>query len=362
MWRQIHWIKNNQPLLNINVNEALSRVPRMNGCVHYPDSYFMPLNHILCLNCSLKLFISSNYGKQFETLLNNKDNSISTRLRLLNCFIEMVSYPQIQNFISRDRKCFIRLFGIIFNALDFLVPIVTDEMSSQSIKDLAIVMLSVYCVFRKCVLEHFTKSRHLRWIMLCKRHWNKFILKPFAVSSLLTNVSDKESFHSLFATQFIAYAFDKKNKVVKTKRIKKCQSQIQEIVTHSQNAEVFRNINNEKVSFVGKKICKHQTKGIGFKRNKKNIADSKKRQLMLYRQKTKCNNHLCNKYYLKCIYNVKKMDNCLGAFMPTSLKKKAKFYICKGCHLVYYCSKHCQKIDWLRNDHKTFCNSVVIST
>jgi len=33
---------------------------------------------------------------------------------------------------------------------------------------------------------------------------------------------------------------------------------------------------------------------------------------------------------------------------------RSKFKICKKCRMVYYCSKHCQKVDW-KNTHKKEC-------
>ena len=40
----------------------------------------------------------------------------------------------------------------------------------------------------------------------------------------------------------------------------------------------------------------------------------------------------------------------------TKCEKINKWKICKGCKLIYYCSRKCQKIDW--QNHKNFCSFV----
>lgn len=34
---------------------------------------------------------------------------------------------------------------------------------------------------------------------------------------------------------------------------------------------------------------------------------------------------------------------------------KGKWYKCKRCRMMYYCSRHCQKVDWNKYDHKSLC-------
>ena len=34
----------------------------------------------------------------------------------------------------------------------------------------------------------------------------------------------------------------------------------------------------------------------------------------------------------------------------------SKFYVCKGCKCAFYCSRKCQKIDWMKQ-HRTDCIS-----
>ena len=39
-------------------------------------------------------------------------------------------------------------------------------------------------------------------------------------------------------------------------------------------------------------------------------------------------------------------------------KNKQTLRICKGCRLVFYCNKKCQKYDWVRNGHRESCNLI----
>ena len=36
-----------------------------------------------------------------------------------------------------------------------------------------------------------------------------------------------------------------------------------------------------------------------------------------------------------------------------------KLKICKGCNMARYCSKKCQKYDWVRNKHRLICRGLI---
>ena len=55
----------------------------------------------------------------------------------------------------------------------------------------------------------------------------------------------------------------------------------------------------------------------------------------LFEKKIKCGNATCNKF-----------------------NKKKDFKLCSNCETVYYCSKHCQKYDWNRFQHKLICQQI----
>ena len=46
-----------------------------------------------------------------------------------------------------------------------------------------------------------------------------------------------------------------------------------------------------------------------------------------------------------------------GSVGWSSLARK-KWYKCKGCKMVFYCSRKCQKYDWSRLDHKKLCHKL----
>ena len=48
---------------------------------------------------------------------------------------------------------------------------------------------------------------------------------------------------------------------------------------------------------------------------------------------------------------------CAGCYLKQkNLKKKLK--MCTGCELAYYCSKKCQKYDWVRHKHREICKTL----
>ncbi len=63
----------------------------------------------------------------------------------------------------------------------------------------------------------------------------------------------------------------------------------------------------------------------------------------------KCNNYQCQKQYLSTDFN-------MHASNYIHSKSNVKFYKCSQCQLVYYCGKHCQKIDWIQ--HRKFCQNI----
>ncbi len=84
---------------------------------------------------------------------------------------------------------------------------------------------------------------------------------------------------------------------------------------------------------------KYDLTHVSIKQTQKNIKDD----LI-----TICNNPNCNRNYIQSNSPVLNAQQVLNTNKYTMKK-------CKGCKLVFYCSKKCQKYDWNRFDHKKLC-------
>ena len=67
-----------------------------------------------------------------------------------------------------------------------------------------------------------------------------------------------------------------------------------------------------------------------------------------HRARIRCGNGACNVDYYQHRYNT-------HAFNHWGLPKVGDWYRCKGCKVVYYCSRRCQKVDWNSGNHKEIC-------
>eukprot|EP01083_Nonionella_stella_P034331 93979_1 len=84
------------------------------------------------------------------------------------------------------------------------------------------------------------------------------------------------------------------------------------------------------------KVQHHQT--AQYQHYKSLYKDTTKHQ---YRDRIICGNKKCGIHY----YDHK--------------NAKRKWYRCKRCQIMYYCSRKCQKYDWSKFDHQTLCNKLV---
>ena len=76
-----------------------------------------------------------------------------------------------------------------------------------------------------------------------------------------------------------------------------------------------------------------------------------------HRERIYCGNEECNVQYYEHKYGTYDGSD---KFTHRSEAKRADWYRCKGCKLVYYCSRRCQKIDWNGGKHKAICSIVTV--
>ena len=72
-----------------------------------------------------------------------------------------------------------------------------------------------------------------------------------------------------------------------------------------------------------------------------------------------CANSMCCKDYLNDKYGFDTLHKGLKEMGMANVwrnrKARTRWYICKGCQGIYYCSRKCQKISWVNDGHRQQC-------
>eukprot|EP01084_Bolivina_argentea_P239309 402258_1 len=318
---------------------------------------------VVCLECSNYLLIKSNYAQLFKQILMNTwlDAQVEatgrisideTYLQYLTCFIRVFSHPQIQHFMRRKRTLFARLIKIIFFGYETL-QIIRKYNSDPIFSHIS----SEYYGFIRWVLIFCHKNHQLECVMNLKFFiggslWQKYVIEPY-------KSSNKKSPLYAYSITMIGYMVKYrecllKNKVKSEVNNRQKQMKIQRCLMEVKNAV------EQHIKLYGKY---YKTQIIDdtcayFKPNPGAIQGDLKIKLWAFFYAVKCSNKKCNRNYC---FHKHGIDNFNGEWMKRiedKLKPKLKWYICKGCHLVFYCSRKCQKIDWSQNQHKEFCQSI----
>eukprot|EP01084_Bolivina_argentea_P287646 493583_1 len=83
------------------------------------------------------------------------------------------------------------------------------------------------------------------------------------------------------------------------------------------------------------------------------------RRSMLETNTNKCGNILCKKIYLENKYGIITDATFMDLVKQWENRKVInKWYMCKGCKCIKYCSKYCQKISWNFQNHRYYCTAI----
>ena len=91
-----------------------------------------------------------------------------------------------------------------------------------------------------------------------------------------------------------------------------------------------------------------------YSRDNKMLKELKKQmsgfvnEVVGHQERIYCGNVACEINYYKHKYGMR-------AFTHWNELKRANWYKCKACKVVYYCSRRCQKLDWNNGSHKEIC-------
>lgn len=89
--------------------------------------------------------------------------------------------------------------------------------------------------------------------------------------------------------------------------------------------------------------------------------DESRRVYKAYKyQNIKCGNNNCRKSYTMDKYGFEPFPELSLEMLQKweNRNSRKKWYICKGCKTVYYCSRKCQKINWNKGEHRKHCKQL----
>eukprot|EP01084_Bolivina_argentea_P213807 363021_1 len=155
---------------------------------------------VICLPCSIKLLVKSDYAKLFKTIIKTRnqililgaDNGFNPFLKyiqLLKYFIKIMSHPQIQHFMQRSRKLFSRVVKITFFGFHLFQYINTHYNNLHTIWFVELQL--DYFAFIRLALIWYHKHHHLECIIKLNRmHFMsktgelslfRYIIAPFII-------------------------------------------------------------------------------------------------------------------------------------------------------------------------------------
>ena len=337
----------------------------------------------ICGNCSLKIFMKSDYLKLFENkILNDKkgDNIIEksknkniyalfcvdsahhiiNRMKLSLVYLTLLQYKPILDIICCHKTLFRRMIRILFHDLEFWVKM-DEEWDKHDLIRGDLESLNLYSLksdighirtlfhnFQKQTVDFLRKYKCLKWfIETDKSKW----FKKYVCESLESN----ENFQQMLKRQ-------------------KWRDGIYLYPLHV-TLLIRRFINSDHTIY--KRIKQYIPFCVDFfikmwPVNTGELMIEMKEFSELYRRKRKnkisCNNCECKRDYTEWKYGMEYYDEDTDAhehkkrgYKHENVWKEKiinKWYKCKRCKIAYYCSRKCQKLDWNRYDHKLFCKNM----
>eukprot|EP01084_Bolivina_argentea_P213808 363024_1 len=316
---------------------------------------------VICLPCSIKLLVKSDYAKLFKTIIKtwnqilildaeNGYSPLSKYIGVLNYFIKIMSHPQIQHFMQRSRKLFSRVVKITFFGFQILQHINTCCNNLSTITWFVELQLD-YFAFIRYALIWYRKHHHLECII--KLDGIHFMLKTgelslfrYIIAPFIIRVCQQKK------TLLFPYSITMIRAMLKYK----------EDLLRNPSLKISDRMNECVVSFETflSEKCVDTSMLIGRSKMEENYDMVAK--LHRYFSDIYCDNKSCKKSYCFDKYGTSFGESAKPHWIENNIdivmKPLSKWYICKGCHLTFYCSRKCQKFDWVRNNHKCLCQSI----
>ena len=337
----------------------------------------------ICGDCLLRMFMECNYLKLFQdTILNDQKGKsvigrngiskidalfsvafvqhITNRIKLSLMYLTLLQYKPILDIICCHKTLFQRMMRILFIDLEFWervyeewnrFDLIHGELKSKELYPLQSdigEIESLLINFQKQTVDLMRSNKCLRWFI--KMDDNKWFQKYVCKS-----LESHQSFQIMLERQKRRWGVYLYPLYI---------SHLIEKLYINQNQTAFNKI-KKYIPFDMHTLSIWRTNILGLLLEMEKFCE-------VYRHKRKnkisCNNSECNRDYIEWKYGLEYYDRDTDALEYKQRGHKYKnvweeriinkWYKCKRCKIVYYCSKKCQKLDWNRYNHKLVCHGM----
>eukprot|EP01083_Nonionella_stella_P146344 460149_1 len=320
----------------------------------------------ICINCSLKLLIATNHFKStfdwmmkykttFDWMLKQRPlkvtNDLINLFEISNLILQTWSHIKIIKLSFCNESIFKRMFMMLHFIADYWVKIAcldlnVFELQNTDLNNQFNVRIDAHLQCQEFFLEMFYGS-FLQKIKLFKRDQVKWYLE------LGKNGSYFEKY-GLDHGDATASQYEYKHNMYTVFRkllIRKC-CEFPRLLCSNMRISV------KSIEFQG---ILYQNKCGWLMVDPYRMLRRQNRCFYIHYVSWKCNNVKCNITYFEHVYGYR-YDELLDhrnkyGIVDKRLKTNNKWYLCKGCRLVSYCSRQCQKYDW-NKAHRQSCQKL----
>eukprot|EP01084_Bolivina_argentea_P073383 133175_1 len=327
----------------------------------------------ICVDCLLLIFQQSEYGSYMKHIIQNNNHEYFNKQtiniytmfnseaifiylhRAYNTllYVTLYQHPSFGRLLCSKKKTFQKMLLILFEDLKFWDFVHCkwknyEKLISKKVKnewllkdtmcDIKKLIHLLHMFQMQTVLLFRKKYRCLKWFMQLKNglYFRQHVVDTFHADINHKQVKQKSNNHTIHK-KYPFYVLS----ILKIKDIRKYPK-----LMH------FVNNNTDLWYIISKQVSDFS------------IVNNHKRY-----NKISCNFVECKHDYYEWKYGCNYYDMNTNYYTRQNRKCKEKniwqqpainkWYKCKGCRVVFYCSRRCQKADWSKGLHKEMCQQII---
>eukprot|EP01084_Bolivina_argentea_P279797 478386_1 len=336
--------------------------------------------HVLCSNCCMEILIATN---NFKWIFDHFEGAIASeiyhgdgrsvlmaQMYFSPMLISLLKRPQIikyfyTNHVNHDS--FLYLFDellLIYHQWSNRYADLSDKPDVWPIKNFCEELWNILCI----VFNNYVTVKNLKFILKNDdfNHFIKHFMKPCFLKKEMNDICK-------YIEQFKYIRYNEKMKYGMQQTLKEYQ-----LVQNCEYApisihilillyKIYQKHNGNLPHSVTFSLTNKDKKRLNYLMVRLNAVQNRVDEcdgssismwkcFMLKNMKdnVRCNNPKCNRDYIQYRYGDKYNLSVLSIQQVLDTKKNV-MKKCKGCKMVFYCNKRCQKYDWNRFDHKKLC-------